>query len=89
MTSAISKIAPKDQQPDTVPVIRTLDSMRKDLADLQKADRDISKAKLFNNVITEPIFDVPLDQVLSMKNKLKGDKSSFIVAGIQGSAIVR
>ena len=72
-----------------MPVIRTMYSMRKDLADFQKAESDISKAKLFNNVIAEHSFDVPLDQVLSMKNKLKGDKSSSIVAGIQGSAIVR
>ena len=57
-TSAISKIAPKDQQPDTVPVIRTLDSMSKDLADLQKADGDITKANLFNNIIAEYLLKI-------------------------------
>ena len=42
---------------------RTLDQMKADLKSFRDSGGDLKKAKEFNNVIDEPIFSVPLDQV--------------------------
>ena len=43
--------------------LRTLDSMKRNLDNFEEAGKNIKNAKLFKNVIAEPIFKIPLDQV--------------------------
>lgn len=44
-------------------VTRSLDTLWSDNRRFQEAGGNITKAKLFNNVIGEPILDIPLDNV--------------------------
>ena len=62
-TSTVANIEPKKHQPREVPEKRTLATLQRDLKSFREAGSDISKAKLHNNVIAEPIFGLPLDQV--------------------------
>ncbi len=56
------KIAPEDRAETTV--MRTLESMKKDLEKFRKEYKgNIKHAKKANNVIDEPYFDIALDQV--------------------------
>ena len=43
-------------------VLRTIDTLKSDLDLFQKDGSNIKRAKLFNNVIREPFFNVPLEK---------------------------
>ena len=45
--------------------LQTLETMKSDLEHFETAGSDVSKAKLFNNVISPCLFDISLDQVNS------------------------
>ena len=49
---------------------RTLNSIKEDNKRFVEAGNDLKKAKDFNNAISEPFFDIPLDQV-SCENKVE------------------
>lgn len=42
---------------------RTLESLKNDFQSFMLDGGNIKRAKLFNNVISEPLFNVPIDQV--------------------------
>ena len=42
---------------------RTLESLNSDLTRFHASGSDVKNAKLFNNVIDKPIFNIKLDQV--------------------------
>ena len=50
-------------QRERTPQLRTLESLQEDFDRFTAAGADHTKAKLYNNVISTPFFDVPLDQV--------------------------
>ena len=49
---------------------RTLDCLKDDYDRFTTAGADHSRAKEFNNVIAEPFFDIPLDQVCAFAQRL-------------------
>lgn len=53
---------PRGQRPPSQQ--RTLQSLNNDLQGFKKAGSKLPKAKLFNNVIDEPMFAIPLTQVI-------------------------
>ena len=54
------KISPDQRLPTQN---RTLESLNSDLAHFHASGSDVKNAKLFNNVIDKPIFNITLDQV--------------------------
>ena len=42
---------------------RTLESLKSDHNDFLKAGADLKKAKLYNNIMSQHFFDIPLTQV--------------------------
>ena len=63
ITSAVAKKPLKDHQQDTLPTVRSLETLQQDFESFTQAGSQLSKAKLHNNVIAKPIFAIPLDQV--------------------------
>lgn len=63
ITSAVAKKPLKDRQQDTLPTVRSLETLQQDFESFTQAGSQLSKAKLHNNVIAKPIFAIPLDQV--------------------------
>ena len=49
---------------------RTLETLKRDLASFDDNGGNLKSAKLFNNVINEPIVNVPLDQVILLKKSI-------------------
>ena len=53
---------------------RTLDNLKEDLSNFREDGENIKHAKFFKNVIDEPLFDVPIDQVCSHKISIYLDR---------------
>ena len=61
ITSVEAKVAPGDRV--AKPTLCSLESMAVDFERFSAAGADLDSAKLFNNAISPPFFDISLDQV--------------------------
>ncbi len=50
------------------PTLRSLDTLTEDLRRFTDAGANLENAKLYNNVIAPPFFDIPLDQVKDIQS---------------------
>ena len=62
-TASVAKLSPQARPAGEKPQLRTLETLAENFRLFQDAGSIMAKAKLFKNVIAEPIFRIPLDQV--------------------------
>ena len=62
-TASVAKLSPQARPAGEKPQLRTLATLAENFRLFQEAGSIMAKAKLFKNVIAEPIFRISLDQV--------------------------
>ena len=62
-TASVAKLSPQARPAGEKPQLRTLATLAENFRLFQDAGSIMAKAKLFKNVIAEPIFRISLDQV--------------------------